>query len=484
MFAASEPVGLVIEPETVRVVALAKTRGETVVSRFIEADIPSVAPGENRSDAVARVVADIFNSNSLSRERVVVAFNSSDLFLGRTSFPFQDESRIRMTVKFRIEEILPFPVEDCIADYRVLQTKEGKTDVSVAAAEKQRIAELLRVLELADVDPIAIELDLGALANVASWIAPGGRCSLLADVGTQTTKAVVHNDGVVSWRSFRTDSGSVAAASRNMALELRKTLFSSGLEGTPQGIYLTGSYRDLREMGAELGKAMEIETKLLPQLSEARVESPDVNWDNVCMRGATALGCALKAGGFDNSQINLRREQFAHRKKLEQLSTTLAIFLSILLACGILWNTLASVELRRTAEEEKKIYLNAMEWWKFAGQPENPPDTTPGVADRLQELTDAAKSANVNVSEVKHLVIEEWREWAERVPGDLGVVFNSIEMTQKTITIQGTAASATEAEQLKAAVNGPDGRFHFELPKTGMNREGRTSFTLTQQYAE
>ena len=92
-----------------------------------------------------------------------------------------------------------------MADFHIGQTVDGKTEILVAAAAKNRMSEFLENLDLCGIDAIAVELDVAALINTAEWAGViDGNCVII-DIGEQTTKVVVIRDGdVVFWRAFRT----------------------------------------------------------------------------------------------------------------------------------------------------------------------------------------------------------------------------------------------------------------------------------------
>lgn len=465
LFNARGSVGLVIEPGSVKAVAARRVRGALAVTRFAEAGIPQGPDDENYAEALAGAIGGLFDDNNLSRDQVVVAFNSSDAVLRQVTLPFHDDARIRKTIKFEVEETLPFPVEGCVVDYHVGRTVEGKTEVFVAAAAKERISGLLNILARCGIDPVAVELDVAALINVAAWAGTLEGRGVIVDIGRQTTKALVYDGKVVFWRAFRT------RPVQGLASELRRSLLSAGLDAEPQVIHLCGSYPDLDDIQKSLSQIMGIETVSFPPAGGTPGAA-----------AASALGCALKIMGFDASSVNFRQEEFAYRRQLEHLAVGLITLASLVLVCGVLWNVRLTRVAGLVARQQELIRGNAAEMWKGAGVTGSAPETTEEIAAELAELVEVMKTGIAKVDrKAKRSVLDEWKGWSALVPAGLDIVFDEIRTSQKRITVSGTTTSAADAEVLQAALNKRK-RFRFELPETSRAPDGRTRFTVRHEY--
>jgi Tfp pilus assembly PilM family ATPase len=479
VFNSGGTVGLVIEAGSVKAVAVDRVRGEIGPVACVEAKIGTSPDDEDYGEILAGTIRELFEANSLPRDRVIAAVSSSDAVLRRVSLPFDDESRIRKTIRFEVEDALPFPIESCITGYHVGRRGEGRAEVHVAAVAKEGLAAFLGLLERCGLEIIALELDLAAMANAAAWAGLSDRCCLLVDVGSDVTRAVVYDGSVAFWRAFRTESGSVADVAKKLGSELRRSLLSADLQREPELVVLTGSHPGLSQLESALSEALGVEVTALPE-QEGR-SGEGAAWRDVGTAGFVALGCALKYSGFDVSTMNMRQGEFAYRRKFEQLTPALTVLASLVLACGVLWNVRLAGVWAFAGTQEGLIRENARKLWAEAGVAEDPPDTVDGMLVKIVELIDDAKpDKNAKAARVLS-ILDEWREWSGLVPQDIDVVFDELNMRQKSLQLTGTVPSLGDAEKLQQALNA-GGRFSFALPQTRTGPDGRTIFTLRHEY--
>jgi hypothetical protein len=147
----------------------------------------------------------------------------------------------------------------------------------------------------------------------------------------------------------------------------------------------------------------------------------------------------------------------------------------------VLWNIRLAGVLGFASRQEGLILENARKLWAEAGVTEDPSDTVTGMVVKIGELIDEAKpNKNAKAARVRS-ILDEWREWSNRVPPDIDVVFDELNMRQKSLQLTGTVPSLGDAEKLQRALNG-GGRFSFDLPQTRTAPDGRTIFTLRHEY--
>lgn len=112
-------------------------------------------------------------------DRLVTALPCQDLFVRTLSFPFRDAAKLSQVVPFELETLVPMPVEDLAIDSLVLppgpsldreHRRGGGSDVLVTAAPKDKIAEHLRFLAEAHLEPAAINVDALALFSVTQYV--------------------------------------------------------------------------------------------------------------------------------------------------------------------------------------------------------------------------------------------------------------------------------------------------------------------------
>ena len=145
---------------------------------------------------------------------IVTALPCQDVFIRTLSFPFRDASKLAQVVPFEMENLIPMPLEDVTVGSLLLPARESEEDtakskgseVLVTAAPKAKIAEHLRFMASADLNPSAITIDGMALFSVSQFLkeegaqVPGDMA--IIDVGaSKTTLCLVHEGRPVLLRT-------------------------------------------------------------------------------------------------------------------------------------------------------------------------------------------------------------------------------------------------------------------------------------------
>lgn len=148
-------------------------------------------------------------------DRLVTAIPCQDLFVRTLSFPFSDSTKLAQVVPFEVENLVPMPLEELAIGSVVLPPGEINggsrpdkgSEVLVTAAPKDKVAEHLRFLAQADVEPSAINVDALALFSVTEFLREEGaqvpRDLAIIDVGaSKTTLCLVHEGRPVVLRTI------------------------------------------------------------------------------------------------------------------------------------------------------------------------------------------------------------------------------------------------------------------------------------------
>ncbi len=148
----------------------------------------SRAPNEEAVQAAVSQLVDEFNPASVSYVTSVPGSAVSSWFI---ELPFTDQKRIDQTIRFEIENYVPFDLEEMVFDYHLVHQSDGKSRVACGLVPKAFVRDLLARLKILRVDPQAL-LSPG---HAASVIPPGRgderRALAIIDLGhTQTTVTI------------------------------------------------------------------------------------------------------------------------------------------------------------------------------------------------------------------------------------------------------------------------------------------------------
>lgn len=142
----------------------------------------------------------LWRNGLYATDRLVTAIPCQDLFVRTLSFPFKDSTKLAQVVPFEVENLVPMPLEDLAIGSLILppgHTAEGLareskgSEVLVTAAPRDKVAEHLRFLAQADVEPSAINVDAMALFSVTQYLQEEGAAVpqdlAIIDVGASKT---------------------------------------------------------------------------------------------------------------------------------------------------------------------------------------------------------------------------------------------------------------------------------------------------------
>jgi len=119
-------------------------------------------------------VKDWIAEHRSPEDRVVVSLPAHRISIRTLTLPFSDPRKFEKVVPFEIEALLPYPLEEVVVDYQVIDSKDGKTSLLVAAAPRVLVGNYLSQLAQAGIDPEAVELDGLALMNLVRYVFPDG----------------------------------------------------------------------------------------------------------------------------------------------------------------------------------------------------------------------------------------------------------------------------------------------------------------------
>src|SRR6266849_4724083 len=110
------------------------------------------AEGE-RMQTLRAALTELFQSNPMFAEQVVVALPGPSLATHVIQMPFLDAKRLEAALPFELESQLPFDLAEAVFDYQVASQHEKKSELLVGVVRKEELRALLTVLKDANIDP-------------------------------------------------------------------------------------------------------------------------------------------------------------------------------------------------------------------------------------------------------------------------------------------------------------------------------------------
>lgn len=302
------------------------------------------------------------------RENIFLSFPSQRTMVHRLALPFGDRKKDEQVLKFEVEPLLPFPVEEVVADFFPQANFTQKKEALVFATSKDDLREHLSFLPEVGIDPESLIPEGVSLFWLVRFLKKTDKPGALLDLGaSKATLIIWQNKGLKLTRSLAVSPSAEVDYGKNLSADAQRTLMA--YESAPENeradkIWLTGGLANQSGLKEKLAEELGRETDLLdltagfPSLKE---EVPETYHHSL----AIALGAALGANVPTEERINLRREEFAPARKSQRERSRLSVLTTYgsilaLLGLGILGTDYYLKE-SRYGELKKQIRLEFLQ---------------------------------------------------------------------------------------------------------------------------
>jgi len=471
--------GLDIGQSTIKAVVLAR-KGLTG-GRVLDARILNI----NDCGGIEPALKKLAEDKIFSGIPCCISLPPADIMFRQISLPFRDENRIRKTLAFELEPLIPLPIEEVTADYLMIP-HDG---LLVAALTKKSVQDWIEKVEGTLGEVSVIDASPAALAAQITDNKKPAACGIILDIGRDSTGAAFYEDGaIVHVRSlafggeFITEalaadvsltkdeveklkignSYSAAGAKtlevcRNFCSELHNTIEYMKLGGVLRNetahITITGGGSLFFPLQKELENCFSSTVEVLDLI---RLKQLDVE-ENIQSRFVpqimnTAIAAAM--GTFSgHKSFNFRQGEFAarnvHRNLKKQLKGA-AIIAGIIFLLAVVNQILDySYKTQRLNSIKKQIAYIFKKNFPEAGNMVDP------VQQLKTRLVENKKTYGFYEGLPEATVVELLREISSLVSSSLDIVINGLTYENKIIVMQGEAkkiddVSAVRNELLKS----------------------------------
>jgi general secretion pathway protein L len=141
-------------------------------------------------------------TKDFSRFRVKLSLPAESVSFHNVRLPFGEKKKIRQTIAFELETLLPYSVDDCLIDYNIIN-KSKHSEILAAVVPRSAVKERISLLgeDLPEINTVtigAVPVALHLLEN-GHFTGPG----LLLDVGNgEATAIFVYREKIVEVRCY------------------------------------------------------------------------------------------------------------------------------------------------------------------------------------------------------------------------------------------------------------------------------------------
>ena len=397
---------------------------------------------------------------------------------GQASFrnvqmPFKDIKKIRQTLPFEMENMLPFPIDELLIDFIITDTP-AKGEVLAASVKRGFVSGYLETLQGHGIDPDVLEIRCSVLAM---WLLkqPGTPdCILLLDIGEKmSTLVLCLNRRTVLIRTFSVNNISliqslsgaggyndlespppeaVTSCLEALCATIRNTVHAFGSQRKitvrPEKLFFTGAGALYPKTEDLLSRFLDMPAEQIDVRRDKRVRMDGSivrDWYPALMNGALSLALkhTRKEEGF-----NLRREEFEPKRRYLGLRAEVrkaALFLSIILSF-----LAADVVIDFYSLKKENNILNREITAIFR---QAVPEVTK-IVDPVQQLRVKVaelkrSSASGSAKGPNKSILDLLKEISRRIPKSVDVIVNRMVVDPETVRISGKTDSFNEVDKIK-----------------------------------
>lgn len=273
--------------------------------------------GEALSQALAAVAAEL----DLEGATCIASLPASLASYRNIAAPFKETKKLRQIMPYELESVLPYPPDEVIIDFTVLDIPGGAEQhpVFTAAVQKRSVEFYLELLKLHGMEPEVLTIGGYALGQAIAGYANDGAHRLLVSMEPhQATLFILMNGIVCLVRASRIQLNSDEGIAR-FCTSMHQTLDGfrkhAGLEDIDiQEVVLTGSALEDSTVEESVGDHMGIPVRTMDLIAlsgQVSIETESSMWKVATMDAALALALSAIVG-FE--LLNFRRGGYTAQK--------------------------------------------------------------------------------------------------------------------------------------------------------------------------
>ena len=154
-------------------------------------------------EAVATAIKNLANEVKIPTKDVTVSIPESKIFTRVVyDLPFLTDQELTQAIRYAAEEFVPMPIAEVNLNYQIIfrspqKTADSRTVVFVVATPKAVINKYLRLLQMADLHPTAVETELLSVNRALVSSDPYSPTTMIVQLGASNTDFAVVSEGLI-----------------------------------------------------------------------------------------------------------------------------------------------------------------------------------------------------------------------------------------------------------------------------------------------
>jgi len=189
--------GLDISSSAVKVVQLHKGfsgKPRLVTYGAISApDLLAKSDSKSQRKEAADTIRQIVKKAKITTRDVVAALPGSAVFTATITLPQMPKGEMEEAVRWEAKQYVPTPLEEVVLDWQIISQAKGSQEIFLVAAPKTLVSKYVDILALAELNPVALEIQPIALTR--SLVPTSQDASLIVDIGSSGTEISIVEAG-------------------------------------------------------------------------------------------------------------------------------------------------------------------------------------------------------------------------------------------------------------------------------------------------
>jgi len=131
--------------------------------------VSPITPEKGKEEREAEIINSIqgfISSHNFSKENVILALSREKALVKLIEIPSAARENLRKVLEYELGKHIPFPPEESVFDFQILDEKEGMLRVLLVVMKKEEVNGYLDLFKRMGIRPAAIEIPSTAVANL------------------------------------------------------------------------------------------------------------------------------------------------------------------------------------------------------------------------------------------------------------------------------------------------------------------------------
>jgi type IV pilus assembly protein PilM len=132
----------------------------------------------------------------ITAKYIIASLPESKMFTRIIDLPKLGKKDVSDAIKYELEQSIPVPESDLYIDWQTIAETDEAVTVFLAAAPKSIINSYTQLFELLDMDPLALEMSLAAIARAMVSNKEQSGPVIILDIGDQASNIAIFDDNL------------------------------------------------------------------------------------------------------------------------------------------------------------------------------------------------------------------------------------------------------------------------------------------------